>query len=140
MKNVMDKKVLDLIEIIKSKKKEIKKLENYKWKTNCVVFNNNLKTIDSVKTLIGIYADILAKYNSYNEASALLNVSKAPEFTFENFCISDWCDDISMRIQKIEIQTKFKKLEELEARLDKIISPELKAELELNKILEDLND
>ncbi len=47
-------------------------------------------------------------------------------------------EDIKTRINKIQIVSKRKKLEELEARLNSIISPSLKAEMEVDAIAAEL--
>lgn len=140
-----DQKTLDLIEDIKNRKKEISQLERPNWRTNCTFscvegkLNDaiNLHVEKSVKNLI-VYASYLRdKERSYNETALALGV-EAPAFSWNGFSVSDWCEDIRMQINKIQIASKKVKLEQLESRLSAIISPELKRELELQAIEDEL--
>jgi len=46
----------------------------------------------------------------------------------------EWKDDFQTRVNQISVQEKRKELAELESRLNAIISPELKAQMELEAI------
>jgi hypothetical protein len=52
--------------------------------------------------------------------------------------VSKWISDIRTRINKLRIASRTKDLQALEARLDAIISPNLRAELELKAIESEL--
>lgn len=56
------------------------------------------------------------------------------ECEHDGYAIDDWIADIKTRLNKIQIKSKKDALAALEARLDKIISPELRAEMELAAI------
>ena len=56
------------------------------------------------------------------------------QFKWLGFTFDQWKADIKTRIDKIQISKKKKELEELEVRLDKLISPELKQQMELEEI------
>ena len=87
--------------------------------------------------LVEIAAFLQEKEKSYYEAAKALGVS-APDFIWQNFSVADWLEDIKTRIDKIQIADKRKKLETLEKRLNKVVSPELRAEMELEAIEEEL--
>lgn len=139
-----DLTALKLINEIKRQKSEIAKAERPNWRTNCSFSYTesasdvlNLNVI-GIKPLLLIAAFLKEKEQSYNAVAAELNV-EAPKFTWCNFTTDEWLSDIKLRIDKIQIITKKKKLDELESRLNAIISPEMKAEMELQAISEELN-
>lgn len=125
-------------------KKEISKAENPKWVTNCSFkFNEggpsiNLHVASEIRLLISICAHLREKERSYLEAAGALGMADFPSFMWDGFTVLDWVSDIKSRINKIQIASKKKKLEELESRLNSIISPELRAELELEAISAEL--
>lgn len=135
-----DEIVQELIDVVKVKKAEIAKAEKPKWLTNCSYpygeengsVRVNLNTVTQEKTLVAILADLLTRKKAHEEAQYILG-SKVP-FTWGGYTFDDWKGDIQTRLFKIQITDKKKELELLEARLDKLISPELKAKLELEEI------
>jgi len=141
-----DQKTLALIEDVKNRKKEISQLERPNWLTNCTFScvegklsdSINLHVESNIKNLIGCASYLRDKERSYNETVIALGI-EASAFIWNGFSVSDWCEDIKTRINKIQIESKKKKLEVLESRLSAIISPELKAELELQSIANELD-
>lgn len=142
-----DKKTLELIAQVKQQKAEIAKAEKPAYKTNCTFSYIEGKMSDAVnihvesnvKNLICIAAFLQEREKSYVEAAKVLGVETPPEFNWNGSTVKEWIDDIKMRISKIQIGAKRKKLEALEERLNKIISPELRAELELEAIASELS-
>lgn len=142
-----DKRTIELINEVKRRKQEIAKIEKPNWKTNlsfCFVEGKKndaiaLHTVANVKTLISMAAFLMERRDNYEKAAKLLGVEQPPEFTWDGFSVEDWLEDFKMKISKIQIVSKRKKLEELEQRLGKIISPELRAEMELEAISEELS-
>ena len=142
-----DKKTLELIAQVKQQKAEIAKAEKPSYKTNCSFsyvegkMNDaiNIHVEANVKNLICIAAFLQEREKSYAEAAKALGVEAPPEFNWNGFTVKDWTDDLKMRITKVQIGAKRKKLEALEERLNKIISPELRAELELEAIASELS-
>jgi hypothetical protein len=141
-----DKKTLDLIKDVQRKKAEISKIEKPNWKTNCAFvyvegrLNDaiNIHVESDVRNLIKMASFIIEKERFYDIACKELNV-EAPEFLWNGFSKQDWLDDIKSRIDKIQIGKKRTKLESLESRLNAIISPELRVELELQAIMDELS-
>ena len=129
-----DQKTLALIKEVKARKAEIAKLEGRAvWLTNCsfsYVDGNlsnpiNLKVEANVKNLIAIASFLRDKEKSYEETAAMLDVDNPPKFTWNNSPVADWIEDIKTRINRLQIDSKKKKLELLETRLNAVISPEL---------------
>ena len=141
-----DQKTLDLIKEVERQKAEISKIERPNWKTNCsfsYVEGNaanltNIHVESNVKNLVCIAAFLRDRETSYDQTALLLGVD-APKFSWNGSSVSDWLEDIKMRINKIQINSKKQKLELLENRLNAIISPELRAEMELQKIESELS-
>jgi hypothetical protein len=147
MANKTDQKTLDLIKEVARRKKEIAQTEKYHYVTNCsfsyiegsatnVV---NLHVEKDIKKLISITAFLVERKKSYIDAWLnVLRLVGAPDFTWEGFTVEDWISDIKARIAKVQISSKKKSLDKLESRLNAIISPELRAELELQAIADEL--
>jgi hypothetical protein len=141
-----DQKTLALIEEVKNRKEEISKLSRPNWKTNCSFTYDenkmndciNLHVESNVRKLISYAAFLRLKESSYFAAIAELKLSDYPEFTWCGFSVPDWMEDIKTRINQVQINSKEKSLEVLEARLNTIVSPELKAQMELEAIEKEL--
>jgi hypothetical protein len=141
-----DQKTLDLIALVAKQKSEISKAEKPNWKTNCSFSYVEGRAVDTislhvetdVRKLIQIAAFLQDKETSYKRAATDLGVDTPPEFLWGNSPVADWIDDLKNRITKIQIGAKKKKLEALEARLNAIVSPELRAKLELEAIAAEL--
>lgn len=138
-----DKITLELIEEVAKKKKEISKLEKPSYKTN-MSFSYpggspiNLQVESDINNLLNI-AGFLLSIETYNGVAATnLEVSDRPVPSWNGFPIRDWAEDINTRISKCQIGAKKKKLEALENRLNAIISPELRAQMELEAIQKEL--
>lgn len=141
-----DKKTLELIAQVKAKTMLIAKAEKPAYKTNCsfsYIEGNrgsvtNIHVESDLKKLICIVAFLQERQSSYQNAAKLLGVEKAPEFTWDGYTADEWIADLKTRIAKIQISSEKRKLEVLEERLNKIISPAKRAELELEAIENEL--
>ena|ERR1700722_13168199 len=145
MAKAADKKTLDLIQEVRRRKQEIQKAERPNWKTNCS-FSwvegsagiTNIHVESSVRNLLLIASFLKDKETGYNNIASALGIESVPLFTWCGYSAGDWLDDIRSRVNKIQIAAKKDSLEKLELRLNAIISPELRAELELASIAEEL--
>lgn len=140
-----DDKILQLIEVVNKKKAEISQAENPKYKTNCsfsfseesAVHAINLHTVSDLSLLVKIISFLIEKQISFSKAADSLGLSEL-NFTWLGYSAGDWNRDIVTRINKIQIKKKKDELEVLEAKLEKLISPELRAKLELEAIQKEL--
>ena len=143
-KKKTDTKTLALIKAVQKQKADISAAEKPNWKTNCSFRflegskPHNLHVVSDIQRLVEIASFLYAKNRDYTEASKALGVEDAPSWSYEGFPLTDWLDDVKMRITKVQIATKKKKLETLETRLNAIVSPELRAEMELEAIAAEL--
>ena len=140
-----DLKTLELIQQINKQKKEIEKLEKPNWLTNCSFsytegkFLNdavNIRAGQSLDKLAKIAGFLLAQEEMFIKGSAVLGIDEP--FSWQGFTIRDWLSDIKLQAAKTQINSKKSKLEKLEIRLNALISPELKAEMELAEIMKEL--
>ena len=137
-----DQTTLSLIKEVQRQKQEIAKAEKPSWNTNMSFsFSErtgtvNLHTVATPTELASIATFLLNQSRSHEEACSLIGV--AVPFKWQGFTLGEWIEDIKTRASKIQITEKKNKLEALEKRLNAIISPELKAEMELQAIAEEL--
>lgn len=140
-----DEKTLDLIKEVNRRKEEIAQLGKPSWSTNCsfcyaegkLTDPINLHVESKVSSLVSIAGHLLSKEDTYNRAAGILGV-EVPPFTWQTFRVQDWLSDIQLRINQLQISNKQKSLSALEERLNKVISPALRAELELQEIQDEL--
>lgn len=140
-----DKITLDLINQVKLQKKDIERAERSSFATNMLFSYTenpqagvNLNVESSVRNLICIAAFLKERQRAYAETAAEMGVIDPPAFTWMGFGVKEWTEDVRTRIGRIQIQAKKRKLEGLEERLNRIISPELRAEMELDAIQAEL--
>lgn len=138
-------KILKMMDEVKKQKAEIQKLQKPSWQTNCSFSYSgkqgeaiNLHTVSDVRTLISIVAFLVTQEKGYVEAAKTLGVDNAPTFAWQGYSVAEWTTDVRTRIEKLQIASKEAKLKQLEERLDKIVTPELRAQLELEAIESEL--
>lgn len=139
MANATDAKVQLLIQEVAKRKEEIKKAEKPNWITNCSFRYDegraegfNIQTITDTDKFVHALAFLKTRAGAYDEAAAELGLKG--EFKWLGYTLEDWTTDFKTRVDKVNITKKKKELELLESRLDKLISPELKAQMELEEI------
>ena len=140
-----DDKTLELIREVNRQKAEISDAERSNWRTNMAWSyiegsnaSTNLNVVSSIEDLIKILAFLKTTQAAYLQAAQELGVQSAPAFKWNRFTYNDWLEDIKLKISKIEVVAKKKKLEALETRLNAIVSPELRAQLEIEAIQKEL--
>lgn len=135
----IDNIVQDLFKVVQTKKDEIAKAEKPNWETNCAFGfypetsqRINLQVISDVADLVNILAFLIEKHKNFDAAQEILGTNL--KFKWLGFTFDQWKSDIKTRLDKIQISMKKRELNELEARLDKLVSPELKQQMELEEI------
>lgn len=136
-----DKQIQKLFDIVQKQKAEIKSAERPSWKTNCSFGYDensssriNLQTVNDVKVLVGILAFLRMKADYYEQAAKDMEIDS--KFKWMGFSVSSWEEDLKTRSNKIQIGAKKAKLEIVEKKLDSMISPEMKDQMELDAIEE----
>lgn len=141
----VDNKIIELLNIVTKQKQDVEELEKetkQSWKTNCSfppVFGGTQPINIQVQTelaIIQLAADLLVQIDYLKKAADLLGANfdgKWGGFSFE-----DWITDFKKRIAVINIKVKKKHLDELEERLNAIVSPEQRRALEIAEIAKSL--
>jgi hypothetical protein len=144
MESENDKLVQELLEVVQKKKAEISKAEKPNWLTNCAFryskdtpITTNIQVCSDVEELINILGFLIEKETNFNKAQEILGTSYT--FNWFGYTIDEWTNDIRTRIHKIQINVKKKELEQLESRLEKLISSKLKTQMELADIKKSLS-
>jgi hypothetical protein len=138
----------ELFAQVQQQKAEIAAAESPKYRTNRIFRyleedtnrTVNLAVVNDVTQLLKIAAHVQGQHEFYNQAAAnIIGDEKAtPPFTWCGFSLADWLADIKAQVSKIRIKAKQEKLAALEARLDKLVSPEKRAQMELAAIRAEL--
>jgi hypothetical protein len=136
MTNKADETIKKLFDVIQTKKAEIEKLDRPNWITNCSLpFTNgnlNLHTVSDPEKIVEAYASIILADKAHEEAANELGIKY--KFKISGYAVGDWKTDLKTRLGKIQIKTKQDELSNLEKRLDGLVSPEMKRQLELDEI------
>jgi len=141
----IDEKVKKLFDTVQEKKLVIEQAEKPCWETSCMFgFSANsahdrsdIRLITDLRKIVDMYAFLIDRKEKSEKSAKELNVPY--EFTWLSFTIDEWKKDFDTRVNQLSIKEKVKELQEIESRLNAIISPELKAQMELeaiSKILE----
>ena len=136
-KDQVDKSVIALLQKVREKKEAIKKSQSRpQWKTNCSYGNSsepahrvNIQTVRDENKLIGIAAEILWTNEKMNEAANLIGLKYND--TVLGFSVADWLNDLKTRANMLNIEKQKKEIEELDKRINKLVSSEQRREMEL---------
>ena len=136
-----DEKVKELFAKVQEKKLAIEKAERPCWNTsgqfgfsaNSAHDRVNVQTLTDSRKLVEMLAFLNDRKKNIDSAAEELGLDKKG-FTWLGFTLDEWKSDFLTRVSQLSIQEKRKELNELEARLNTIISPELRAQMELEEI------
>ena len=139
-KKTTDELVKELFDSVQEKKLAIEKAERPCWETsgnfgysaNSGHDRVNIQTVTDVRKIVEMYAFLIDRKEKSENAAKDLGVDY--KFTWLGFSVNEWKNDFQTRVNQISIQEKRKELSEIESRLNAIISPELKAQMELEAI------
>ncbi len=147
MSDAIDSKINDLFNVLNAKKQQVEAAESAstrKWKTNGVfppVFDSSTRGINiqtqSAPNLIGLLSDLLIRDRAAQEAAEMMGAEY--DGKWGGYTIAEWVEDFKTRVAKIQLVTRKAELVDLEKRLDAIVSPEQRRELELEAITKSLS-
>jgi hypothetical protein len=132
-----DQIVMDLLKSVDIKRKQIQKAKTRpNWKTNCTFGKDpsiperiNIQTVKDTRKLLEIFAFLQNQEKSLEQAANYLGVDF--EGTWQNYSFQDWKDDIQARVDQILLEKKEKELEELNIRVNNLVTPEQRRTMEL---------
>lgn len=142
-KTTTDAKVLELLERVKEKKKQIATLSKPQWKTSASLSLPGFETINlqverntsKLVLAIGVLLQLEAQYaHGINETG--VNV----DAVWNSYPIEDWVADVKQRIGIINIESERKKLATMEETLNSLTSEEQRREMKLAEILGELGE
>ena len=138
----MDDVVFALIEKVKKGREEIKKLKGKpNWATNCSLSfdpddkpteRTNIAVVKKPEVILDIYAKILFLEANWKQANQELELDVPP--IHQGYAIADWKADLKTRAGQLTIEKKQANLDKLQSRLDALISPDQKRQMELEAI------
>ncbi len=139
----MDMQIKELFEVVQKQKVEVsenQKLTKKSWNTHGSFKLQsatplNISTATEDQLLKGL-TELLAYRMYVDEAQKLLGLSK--EIKVDGFSVDEWVEDFQKRIATLQLKAKMDKLKSLEDRLQSIVSPEQKRQMELEAIIKDL--
>ncbi len=142
-----DELVLRLFNNVKERQKEIKSAEEPKWLTNGMLGRNAKVNTDRVmiftcseaEELVDLYAFISDKEKSILAAKTELGYDAKPVH-WHGKPIANWKADIKTRLNGLNLDAKKQQLAALQKRLDALITPEQRRELELAEIMKEMGE
>ena len=141
----MDQKISTLFNVVQLKREAVAKAEQeckQLWKTTCSITigsDNQPKNIQSLKTesaVQNIVTQLLMHRHFAKESADLLGLKF--DNLYQNFSYEDWIDDCRKRLSILQITAEKKKLNELEERLNLVVSPEQRRAMEIEAITKSL--
>lgn len=142
-----DDKITELLALVETQRAAIAEAERPVFQTNRTFSfidgdlnkAHNLAVVSDVGLLIKMAAHVAdAAAGYYRVANEILGGQPPPVFTWNGYTNEAWTHDIRLRVSQIRLKAQREKLQALEERLDKIISPERRRELELQAIEREL--
>lgn len=137
MSNIQEQ-VRSLYATVQTKKAQIASAEKGTYVTDGQFrYSNNsqlydIRTVRHTNQLQEMLAFLLGKQRDFVDAGKLLGVEN--DFTWFGATVDQWTSDFKVRSTQINIVKRKAELQELEAKLLRIASPEFLAELELAEI------
>ena len=138
-----DDKIDALLADVKQQKEAIAEAEKPTYRTNRTFsFTDgdlnrsiNLAVVSDVGALLKMAGFVMSQFQGYvTAAQSLLPGETAPCFTWCGFTAEDWLHDIGLRISQVTLKAKKERLARAEERLNSLLSPERRRELELAAI------
>jgi hypothetical protein len=136
-----DQKVQQLIQVVAQKKAAIAEANKKpNWETNCsfsfgpdsAANRFNIQTVSDPNILVNALAFLIKEKGALEEANTRLGFDG--KFKWQGYSIEQWESDFKTRINKIQITQNQQELDITEAALNKLMSAEMKEELELEEI------
>lgn len=143
MENTIDQQIENLFVILKQKKLDIEKSEKEikkSWLTNCSYENMKGQSINlqtaQLSSIHKVVTEILL-YESYQDKSAqILGIEN--NLKIQGYSSEDWISDCVKRVSVLKIKTQKEQLEQLEKRLEGILSTDQKRQKEFEAIQKSL--
>ena len=140
--NDRDKTIQTLLTVIKQKREEIALIDKPRWETNCnFIYESgdgryNIQTISDPQTLVKLLGYVIKEKEAFDAGAKELGL--ALTFKISGYTVEQWTHDLKARLSKVNVSTKKKEMETLEARLNKLVTPAERERLELEDIMKSI--
>lgn len=140
-KQTTDDLVLELLKKVQQKKEEIKAAKRApKWKTNLSIGRDpttthgrvNIMTRTDPNEIIDWYIFLMKKEEHISKAAEELGLPT--DLTWLGYPIADWKEDLKTRAAQLSIDQKQKEMEALDKRVNRLVSPDQRREMELRAL------
>lgn len=84
--------------------------------------------------VVALLADVLVRLRSVTEAAIAIGVKIDAHPKFQGYTYEQWLTDCQKRISVIGFNSKKKEIEEMEAALNSLVSPELQRKIALEEL------
>lgn len=139
----MDQRVQLLFDKLTAKKAEVANAERPQYITSgqfryseSVGNVVDIMTVRDERKLVEILTFLKERADKYPAAAEELGVKAT--FTWLQFTLEEWTKDLKTRVSVLQIAKRRAELQELEARVNAVMTPELRREMEMKKLEETL--
>lgn len=146
MKN-QDEKINQLLKVVEKRKEEIAKDEALiqgRWLTNCMYSLEgkpvHLHTVKDETVLMEVLADVVIYSEALSKSAEILGLANSNNALIKGYTYYQWESDIKKQLATLQLRSKKAKLAEVEAKLNALVSPEMRASKELASIEQYLQD
>lgn len=148
----IEKTIKNLMAEIAKRKEAIKQAQRPQWQTSGTLSitegtdvhsRANIFTMTSPKQLMSLFGQLYNLFNEYSIGVTQLEWDEAPKFEWQSYSLEQWKHDFKLRLNQLQVNKRKQELTKLEARLDKVmnvLAPEVKAKIELESIMSELDD
>lgn len=140
----IDDQIRAMFAKLEERKASVKALQlqiDAKWLTNLSYVPSGATTPINVGTaqlqgIIDLMTDLVLKQEARKKAAAILGIEVDDKIN--GFDAADWTKDCKKRIASIKVREEERLLQQLEQRLNSVLSPEQRREIEVKLLLKDL--
>ena len=149
-----DEAVMELLIKVQRQKVEIKTgKKTPHWRTNCTIGFDPSKKLSAASgeahdminirvaresKLIEIWAFLLQRENYQSKAAN--DLSLPDDKMYMGYLFSGWKEDLKFRAEQLSVERKQKEVAELDARVNKLVTPEQRRVMEIEAIQKMLSD
>lgn len=137
-KKTTDDLVLEMLKKVQQKKEEVKAAKKKpQWKTNLSIGRDsstsqgrvNIMTRTDPNEIIDWFVFLTQKEEGIEKAAEELGLPA--DLTWLGYTIADWKCDLKARAAQLSVDAKQKEIEALDKRVNKLVSPDQRREMEL---------
>ena len=131
IKNLLDKLLIQKAEVSKAERPVYITGGQFRY-SESIGNTIDIMTVRDSRKLVEILAFLKDREKSFNDAKEELGVNV--DFTWLGVSVEDWTRDLKTRLSVLNITATRKKLAYLEERLNKLVSPEMRTQMEIEAI------